>query len=416
MLLCDKVACTGCMACKNVCPVDAIQSYPDDEGFIRPVINNEKCIQCGKCRKICPRINEVARSQREKKVYACWLKNKKLRKMSTSGGAFSALAQWILLQDGVIFGAGFDNDLKVVHKKVETIKALEELRGSKYVQSDTGYTFQEVKLCLTEGKKVLYSGTACQIDGLYAYLGDRYEGQLFTIDLVCHGVPSPKVFKDYLDYVQDKYGARAKKVYFRNKEPGWYVFGMKIVFENEKIYKADTYEDPFIRGFLRELFLRPSCHQCNYAGTSRVADITLADFWGYMDTCRADRDNDKGISMVMLNTENGEHIFQNVRRQLCIFSRPLEEAVNGNPALNKCFAPSEKRGQFWRDYREKGFSGIIEKYLYPEPREKQYHPNLKKRHKRQDLYALRILPNRIAIKLLGPRGYDKIKRLVRKGL
>jgi hypothetical protein len=212
--------------------------------------------------------------------------------------------------------------------------------------------------------------------------------------------------------MQDKYQSQAKKVFFRNKEPGWYVFGMKLLFENGTVYKANTYEDPFIRGFLRELFLRPSCHQCNYAGISRVADITLADFWGYMDTCRADRDNDKGISMVMLNTENGEQLFSLVKQRLHIWERPLEQAVEGNPALKKCFPPAEKREQFWQDYGNFGFSEIIDKYLYPEPQETQYHPNFKKRHKQQDIYALRILPNRIAIRLLGKQRYDKLKRLI----
>ena len=415
MKLCEVATCTGCMACVNICPINAIQTQPDKEGFLRPLIDENKCMQCGKCRSVCPQLTVRTRPDDEKKVYACWQKDRRLRKASTSGGAFSALAQWVLLHNGVIFGAGFDEKLTVVHKKVENIKDLEQLRGSKYVQSNTLLTFREVKRSLIAGKAVLYSGTACQIDGLYAFLGDRYKGQLYTIDLVCHGVPSPKIYRDYLEYQQNLHGAKVKKIFFRNKEPGWYVFGMKLVFDNNKTYKASTYEDPFIRGFLRELFLRPSCHQCSYAGIHRVADITLADFWGYMDTCRADRDNDKGISMVMLNTENGYHIFSQIREMLHIWERPLEQAVNGNPALKKCFPPSKKREAFWRDYTTIQFSELIEKYMYPEPRESQYYPNLKERHKQQDMYMLKILPNRITMKLLGEKGYQKLKHIMRMG-
>ncbi len=415
MLLCEPNSCTGCMACANVCPVNAIRKQPDAEGFYRPVVDEALCLRCGKCRNVCPKLQTNPRPDGEKQVFACWMKDRKLRKNSTSGGAFSALAQGILSQGGCVFGVGFDDQLNVVHKKAENLQQLAQLRGSKYVQSDTGFSFREVKRCLQDGAKVLYSGTACQIDGLYAYLGSRYAGQLFTVDLVCHGVPSPKVYRDYLSYMQQRFGSPVKQVFFRNKEPGWYVFGMKLVFENGKVYKASTYEDPYIRGFLRELFLRPSCHQCDYAGTDRVADITLADFWGYMDTGWADRDHDKGISMVMLNTENGKQLFEQVNGMLRVWTRPLEQAVNGNRALRSCFPPSEHREQFWADYETMGFSGIVAKYLYPEPEEAQFRPNLKKRHRQQDLYALRILPNRIASKLLGENGYERIKRFVKRG-
>lgn len=415
MLLCEGRACTGCMACVNACPIDAIQMKADEEGFARPVVDDSRCVQCGKCQRACPQLVPGKRPEEEKQVYACWVKDPGLRKKSTSGGAFSALAKHILAQGGCVFGAGFDENLNVVHKQVRSQRGLAQLRGSKYVQSYVGLTFREVKQCLLEGKKVLYSGTACQIDGLYAYLGERYEGQLFTVDLVCHGVPSPKVYRDYLEYMQQQFGAPVKQVFFRNKEPGWYVFGMKLVFKNGKTYKASTYDDPYIRGFLRELFLRSSCHQCAYAGTDRVADITLADFWGYWNTCRADRDHDKGVSMVMVNSENGKALFAGIQEPMRVWERPLAQAVNGNRALRKCFPPSEKREQFWEDYGNMPFSQIVEKYLYPEPKETQFHPNLKSRYRQQDLYALKILPNRIILKLLGEQRYEKIKNIIRRG-
>lgn len=411
--LCEHQKCTGCAACASVCGVKAIQMKADAEGFLYPVIDENRCVECGKCRLTCPQINTNPRPNMEKIVYAGWLKDKKLRKKSTSGGAFTAIAEEVLGEGGVVFGAGFDNDLKVIHKQVSSTANLDQLRGSKYVQSDLKQTFAEVKQQLLAGRQVLFSGTACQIDGLYSYLKNRYEGQLFTIDLVCHGVPSPKVWKDYLEYMETEYKASVEQAYFRNKEPGWYVFGMKLVFGDGKVYKANTYDDPYIRGFLRELFLRPSCHQCHYASVSRVADLTLADFWGYVETSRVDRDHDKGISMIMINSENGKRLFDRANTKLRLYERPVAQAVRGNPALSKCFPPAEKRADFWNDYHTTGFAGVVDKYLYPEPANRRYYPKLVKAHMEADWYYFCLLPNRILRRLLGSEHYERLKQKIR---
>lgn len=413
--LCAEEICTGCLACVNACNFGAIRITQDDEGFVHPKIDNQICVSCGKCVRICPQLNELKYNVDEKLVYACWLRNNKTRKSSTSGGAFSALAETVLSQRGVVFGAGFDKNMKVVHQQISSVKELWKLRGSKYVQSDMGASYIQVSEQLKNNKTVLFSGTACQIDGLYSFLGHKYAGQLITIDLVCHGVPSPKIFRDYLDYMEHCYGSKTKHVYFRNKEPGWFVFGMKIEFQDGQIYKASTYDDPYIRGFLREYFLRPSCHNCRYAGTQRVADITLADFWGYQDSCRADRDDDKGISMVMLNSQNGLQLFNTAKSKLEYFSRPVSEAVAGNPALSSCFPPSAKRAAFWEDYRELDFKDIVDKYLYPEPEEKQVVRSLKARHKWQDRTAFRTVLRGIVRKIVGDSGYTRLKRFLKKG-
>lgn len=414
MRLCDTVLCTGCMACANVCAVNAISMLPDGEGFLRPSVNDQLCVKCGRCTSVCPQINPSERPVGSKKVYACWIRSKRLRKNSTSGGAFTALAKEVLQKGGSVFGAGFNENMVVCHKQIDSARDLCELRGSKYVQSDIGESFRQIKKCLRDGRLVLFSGTACQVDGLYRFLGSRYEGQLWTIDLVCHGVPSPMVYRDYLSYMQERYGASAIGVWFRNKEPGWYVFGMKIRFSNGREYKADTYRDPFIRGFLRELYLRPSCHQCSYAGVNRIADITLADFWGYHETCRADRDYDKGISMVMLNSTNGQSLFVSASRALHVWERPIEQAVRGNPALSCCFPPSERRADFWADYKHMCFDELVEKYLYPEPKENQYHPKIKEMHRMQDREFLHYLPQRLLRKILTDSLYERIKSHVKK--
>lgn len=347
MSLCEKEKCTGCMACYNICSHKAIKMKSNNEGFLYPGIDKLKCVNCHLCEKVCPQINQIILVEKyEKKVFAAWQKSKAILKKSTSGGAFSAFAKVILNRSGAVYGAGFDANLKVVHKRINNIKSLSELRGSKYVQSEIGDTFKQVKRDLDNGLLVLYSGTPCQIDALYSFLSKKYVGKLYTIDLVCHGVPSPLVYKEYLKYMSKKYNSKISDIYFRYKKPGWFVFGMKILFENGKIYENDTYHDPFIRGFLREYFLRPSCHDCQYTNINRPADITLADFWGYKETSFQDQDNDQGISMVMINNENGENLFNLSKNNLKAFHRTLEDAVQGNQALKNVFPLTKIENSF----------------------------------------------------------------------
>lgn len=368
MKLCDESSCTGCMACVNACASGALKVEIDAEGFLRPQLIRERCIECGKCEKVCPQIHQLKESTEkfEKKVYACWHKNKKIKKDSTSGGAFSTLAENILEEGGIVYGAGFDPEFKVIHKAIADKERLEQLRGSKYVQSEIGDSYRQVKKYLKTGKKVLFSGTPCQIAGLYSYLGDRFSGQLYTVDLVCHGVPSPMVYQDYLNYMKKRYQSPVKKISFRDKKRGWFNFSMSIEFMNGVCHSQSTYENPYIRGFLRELFLRPSCHQCLYANTERVADLTLADFWGYENRGIRDRDNDTGISMVMINTKYGDNLFWKVSDKLRYYERSVEDAIKGNQALRKCFSPSSVRKEFWKDYKIKGFDGVMEQYMYPD--------------------------------------------------
>lgn len=420
MKLCRLNHCTGCMVCSAVCSQKAIQFYPDSEGFLYPRIIESMCIDCGKCSRACPQLNRGAQGDNyEKKVYGAWLKNKNLRRKSTSGGAFSAFALEFLSKGNVVFGAGFDENRQVVHKRITKRSELEELRGSKYVQSYIGNTFSLVKTDLEAKKMVLFVGTPCQVDGLYSFLGKRYADRLFTIDLVCHGVPSPLIYKQYLVYLNKQYDSTIQRVYFRDKTPGWYVFGMRVLFANGFEYKKSTYEDPYIRGFLRNLFLRPSCHNCQYANTQRIADITLADFWGYKSRNDKDFDDDKGISMIMLNNKNGENAFESVKSDLLYWERSLEEAVNGNPALSQAFPPAENRDQFWKDYQTLSFDDLVDKYMFPEKepdwvanrnRAIAYHYQYRMVNRKD---RIKHLPNRFAKRALGKK-YEKIKELIKK--
>lgn len=418
MMLCDKDNCTGCMACYNVCNRGAIKLKKDKEGFLYPDIDGTKCVNCHMCQNVCPHVvPSNLSSVYEKKVFSVWQKSKKILRNSTSGGAFSALASTILNRQGVVYGAGFDSNLKVIHKRITDMSALSEIRGSKYVQSEIGNTLKQVKTDINEGRLVLFTGTPCQIDALYRYLGDRYEDELYTVDLVCHGVPSPLVYDEYLKYISERYNSTIDKIYFRNKKPGWYVFGMKILFSNNKTYENDTYHDPYIRGFLREYFLRPSCHSCSYTNLNRPADITLDDDWGYKETCFKDRDNDQGISMVMINSKNGENLFELSRDNLKVFPRTVKEAVNGNQALNKCFPPNEHRDEFWNDFFNNSFEFVVEKYLYEEEIPSwtvERQKNIRAFRKAYFLDKAVHLPNYLLIKLLGANKYNYLKHIFKK--
>lgn len=367
MNICDKDLCTGCAACANICPRQSIEMESDDEGFLRPVIDIEKCIKCGSCSRVCPQVKKWQYDEEGKEVYACWSTSKHTREESTSGGAFTELARIVLRKGGYVFGAAFDPIPLVRHIGVCAEDDLLRFRGSKYVQSEIGDCFQEVKCLLQNGKQVLFSGTACQIDGLYHFLDNRFKGQLFTIDLVCHGVPSPRVFKDYIRWLEAKWHSRVESYRFRDKAIGWHLHSSRIRFRNGKTIVQDFFENNFSRGFLSNIFLRPSCSKCIYANLHRPADITLADFWGYQGRAAKDRDDDKGISMVMLNTENGQKLFKEALRSLVSYSRSVSEAVKGNPALRGGFAVSKDRVEFWQTYNSgRNFDDLIEQYMKSE--------------------------------------------------
>ena len=368
MNLCDKESCTGCASCVNACPTGAIAFVSDDEGFLRPLISSNKCSKCGKCVKSCPQITPPEIPVARKGVFACWHKDGSTRSESSSGGAFTALAEEVLRRGGRVYGAAFNGFPKVAHVGIDKGSELKRLRGSKYLQSEIGKTFIDVKADILSGKKVLFSGTPCQVAGLYACLGERYGNNLITVDLVCHGVPSPKVFADYVKWVENNYGASVQDYKFRYKKFGWYLYSTKIALSNGKSILEHFFKNPFSQGFLREYFLRPSCHHCLYAGLQRPADITLSDFWGYRGKRKdgLDKDDDKGVSMVMLNTAAGAQLFDSVKENLVVWERSVDDAIRGNHALRGPFQASPLRVQFWFDYRHLSFGEVVKKYMYPE--------------------------------------------------
>lgn len=302
----DKGRCTGCGACYNKCPVGAIKMLSDEEGFEFPYIDQSSCIKCGLCFKICPAIDESTLNN-EAKIYAV-MDNDIERMKSSSGGMFGILARKILSNHGIVCGASYTEDyMSVRHMIISQIDQLEQLQGSKYVQSSIGKCYEMIEKSLKEGKQVLFSGTPCQVDGLKHFLHKEYDS-LFLVDIICHGVPSPLVYKKYI--LEKKPGNRLEKVDFREKAFwGWGT--ASSIFAGGQVYRNDCYKDAYWRAFLGGMSTRKCCGECKYASMSRCGDITIGDFWGIRDI-DPELDDGKGTSLVQVNTSKGDELFCDV--------------------------------------------------------------------------------------------------------
>lgn len=362
--ICENTSCTGCMACVNVCAHNAINMIPDKEGFLRPCINQDLCKNCGLCSKVCP-VNSFVAKQIPKRVYSGWSRDDHIRRASSSGGAFSEIALPILKRGGVVFGCMLNAELKAVHSFVESEEELHKLRGSKYVQSYIGDSYQQVRTFLREGREVLFSGTPCQIAALRKYLQKDYDN-LWTVDIICHGVPSPLILEEYKKYIEESEHGTIESIKFRSKRVSWFYFEMLISFRDQHPdYHGSYYTDPYIRGFLRDYFLRPSCHQCQYATEDRVSDFTIADWWGYNKTAPRDRNYmQKGVSLILANSDKAVRAIKEINMDLQL--RTIEEAHQTNICLERSFPPSRQRAEFWNYYRDCGFKSVMQRYMQPE--------------------------------------------------
>jgi len=342
----ESANCYGCTACMNACPICAIVMVEDDEGFLYPNIDEVKCVNCGICKNICKKHNDFCyETKKEPSIYAAININPECRKNSSSGGLFSAMAEYVLNQKGTVYGAAFNEQFMVKHIKISSKNELNKLKGSKYVQSNMGTIFTDVKNDLTNGLMVLFSGTPCQVNGLKAYLNSPYDN-LFLCDIVCHGVPSPLIWKDYIDYISEKYGNKPIAISFRDKKYGWRKQAININFGRTNYIKTTT-QDPFYIMYFAHYMLRPSCHNCNYASYYRCSDITLGDFWGIEKSKIGKQlDDDKGVSLVMANTEKGNELVAQIKKQIDIIESNQDECFQ---VIFK--APSKRsplRDVFWK--------------------------------------------------------------------
>ena len=385
--LCKPSDCTGCGACAAVCPVSAIEMAADMEGFLRPTVG-EKCIDCGKCTAACPSLHPYEGTS-AKCAYAVWHNDPDVREQSSSGGFWSVLAEDTVAKGGVVFGAALDDSLHLRHTGAEKREELAAFRGSKYLQSDMGDCYRQVKAALEVGKQVLFSGTACQIDGLYRVLGGDHEN-LLTVDLVCMGVPSPAVFRAEMEYLCQKHGARVKAVRFRDKRQGWHKYSLAVTYEDGQEEAWPLNDTPYGRGFGMSLFLRPCCTECRYSQPPRPADFTLGDFWG-VDMAALPVDGERGISMVLPNTEKAQTRFEALCEEFQAVPRPLSEAWKGNPRLVSTHPASPKRAGFFASFTALPYEQTREKYL-----------------------KLPSAPYRLASKLLTPEVKEKLKGFLGK--
>ena len=370
----EKHNCCGCSACVLVCPKQCISMSADKEGFLYPQVDGAICIDCGLCDKVCPVINQEE-PREPLAVYAAKNNNEEIRLKSSSGGIFTLLAEQIIAEGGVVFGARFNESWEVVHDYTETIEGLEPFRGSKYVQSVIGDNFIKAKQFLKDGRKVLFSGTPCQIAGLKKFLRKEYEN-LLTVEVVCHGVPSPMVWRDYLDYKRAKRAVGKNTVSsslnelpviagisFRDKTNGWKKFAFKISYaaskaaENSLSKSADNTnyeitpfsEDLFMKGFLKNLYLRPSCYHCAARQGKSGADISIADYWG-IQSIHPEIDDDKGTGLILINTKQGANYFNSTANQIDSLISSYNKAIMQNPCIVKSVKEPNRRQQFWQNY------------------------------------------------------------------
>ena len=369
-----KSDCCGCGACMNICPRKAISMTEDECGFVYPEINAELCIRCGKCKKVCA-FQNTEETNYPLKTVATVSKNKEQASNSASGGIFAAIAEQFISDNGVVYGAAFDEKWGVSHREVSKEDELPVLQGSKYVQSSIGFTYTQAKENLESGKMVLFSGTPCQIAGFKKYLGKEY-GNLLTIDIICHGVPSEKIFQSYIKYLENKEGGSLKYFTFRDKKIGWGINGCaKFETHNGKIKEKKLWQSAssYLYYFVKGWIYRENCYCCKYAGKNRPGDITLGDYWGiekehpeYLQS--SGWDENKGISVVIANSEKGEKYLHQVE---CLDTKTslFEKAAQANDQLRH---PSSE------GKRKEILSAFIKNGWYELEREYQKNIGLKK--------------------------------------
>ena len=368
----DKTQCDGCNACTVICPVDeCITMHYDQEGFLFPEVNMDTCIDCDKCEDICYYITEREDDiQRFEKplVYASYSKNHEIRVDSTSGGIFSELAFKMFDEGGYVGGAVYNDDYSVSHILTNDREKLVDIRSSKYTYSCTDELFPDVKKKLKKGKKVLVCGAPCQIHALYAFLGNKDYENLVTCDFICKSVNSTKVFQKYIEWLENKYQSKAKKIKAKDKTTGWHRFSMRVDFENGKSYVADRYNDPFFVGYLQtELFTMQACLTCEFRGYPRKADITLADFWG-IENLDISMDQDLGTSLIIVNSEKGQAYYDSLGDAIVSKEFTLKDAEPGNPAMYNTprVVDEDMRKSFYEDLDKYPFDVIAKKY-FPMP-------------------------------------------------
>lgn len=363
--LCEDSICTGCMACVNTCNNGALSITVDREGFYRPALNQDKCLQCGLCELSCPILTPLKRHKaNEQTVFAVWHKDDNVRLKSTSGGAFTALAEVVLKNGGVVYGAAYSEDLKVSHIEVSDTAGLEKLRGSKYAQSCIGEVMKCVKKRLNEGRLVLFVGTPCQVAGLKLFLHKEYDN-LLLVDFICHGVASNNILQSYVNWIEQKFG-KVRSINFRDKRKGWYDSLRVITSELGREYVLRGSNDSYWVAYNNNCNdLQYSCYNCLVQLFPRCSDITIADFWRIGTSIPFGHQNEieKGVSLLSVNNLQKMPIVQEAAKCLFIEERDASEIMIGNKAaLQPSVCPS-MRTTFYEDLNTMDFNEFKDKYM-----------------------------------------------------
>lgn len=350
-IVCNKKECCGCGACQQICPKKCITMEKDMDGFLYPTIDGEKCVNCRACQKVCPILrNKGIEEERTPTAYAAYCNDDLIRANSSSGGVFTLLALKTLEKGGVVFGAAMTQDgTEVYHMSIDCPECIGILQGSKYVQSQIGNCFQEAKDYLDSGKKVLFSGTPCEIEGLKSFLPKEYSN-LICVDVICHGCPSPNIWKKYIANIKDRASSEVAKINFRNKSRGWKEYDFSVSFSNGDVYEENHCENAYMKVFLSDLCLRESCYACKFKKRNRVSDITLADLWGSDIVC-PELDDNKGLSFVSIHSLKGVNLFHEISPELTFKRIDYEKAVAYNPSMIKSAQKNIFRGLFLQGLR-----------------------------------------------------------------
>lgn len=355
----EKKNCCGCTACENICAHSAITMQPDALGFLYPIADATKCVECGLCEKVCQFHSNYKRYENynEPKVFALRLKDDKQLMRSQSGGAFWGIARHFIDNGGVVYGAAFTETWRVTHQKATNTGELEKLRMSKYVQSDMRGVYKQVRDELRQGLTVLFSGTACQVAGLKAYIPVKMHSNLLCIDIICHGVPSPRVWEDYIVYLEKRYNSKIVKACFRNKRFGWHGAKETFRFENGKEITRQTSNRLYFSG----ISMRESCANCKFTNLKRVGDITVGDFWGISKDSPYEKDK-KGVSVALINSEKGEKLFNEIRELFIVEESNTTDCLVRQPQLQYPSNISPLHSNFAKDYANNGFMFVANKY------------------------------------------------------
>lgn len=368
-LVLDKTRCCGCSACENICPKDCIQMKPDGEGFLYPMVESDKCIQCKMCDTVCPMKHPPIRHTEIRQAYAVRSKSKEVVKNSASGGFFTPLARAVLSADGIICAATFDDDFRVIHDILQASDVhkqedpFKHYRGSKYVQSDLLDSFTKIKKFLIDGKTVCFIGTTCQVAGLKNFVCG-YDERLLTVDLVCKGTPSPKLWKAYRDYQMQKYGSTIIDASFRNKTYGYHNTTMKLKFQDGQEYYGSGRIDFMLKSFFSEIASRPSCYTCPFKQGERCSDITIYDCWHISNLVSGVKDDNQGYTNVMIHSVAGRQILENIMNEVIIYPVDNKKAVGLDGIMVEHAAkPHPKRSEFYKELDSNELPTLIQKFI-----------------------------------------------------